>query len=709
MESKVTGAELRPKKAPLPRKSNGNSHGGPPDKSIAGATLLGPMSSRRSPLKSGNANQLVLPKLDVPAQLAGLSLGDVSRDQLLEVLEANNEGGIKIAFSGKSNARRLARAVRPRVSRLVAKYGIGNQEDRARNMVVEGDNLQAMATLYKERGQVDLIVTDPPYNTGKDFRYNDRWDDDPNDPGLGEFVSEDDGARHTKWMRFMWPRLQVMRDMLRPAGVLAICIDGRELFRLGAMLDELFGEENRLAIINWQKTTSKNQATHVSITTEYVLVYAKSAEAAKTGETNRSALAESRFHNKDNDVLGDWKRGDLTGKGRSKAADYAVQSPFTGEFYHPGDRHWANKRAQMKIWLEEWDVEYEDFDLKDGRGLALALKGWGQASTKAKREDLLAKARRRATKRWEAGNWPHLYWGLDGQQKPVCKQRRALIKQGAVPTSFWVEDDEAPLKLDDVSWLRHMSGRSRDGIEELDRIVGKGHGFDTVKPLKLIKKIIQIWSPPDGLIVDPFAGSGTTGHGVLEMNQEFDSSRRFILIEQGRPENGDSYARTLLAERLRRVINGEWNGEPIAGGFSFLTLGKKVDAGVLLQMERDEMTDTVIASHFDATRRRGDHLIRMPETSKYRYLVAKNADGEGFFLVWEGADKNADFTESAYEVCAQEAAKAGLKNGTYHVYARLYRYQTDGVRFYQIPDRILADFGLDLRSEPFVEAEAEVA
>ena len=92
----------------------------------------------------------------------------------------------------------------------------------------------------------------------------------------------------------------------------------------------------------------------------------------------------------------------------------------------------------------------------------------------------------------------------------------------------------------------------------------------------------------------------------------------------------------------------------------------------------------------------------MSETG-YRYLVAKNADDEGFFLVWDGANNNTDFTESVYEVCAKEAVKAGLKSSPYHVYARLYRYQTDGVRFYQIPDRILADFGLDMKSEPFTE------
>ncbi len=183
-------------------------------------------------------------------------LDDLSRDELIELLEARGEGGIHIDFSGKDNARKLARRVRPRVARTIKKYSVGSDADQARNLLIEGDNLQAMATLFRERRQVDLILTDPPYNTGNDWRYNDRWEEDPNDPGLGDWVSADDGARHTKWMRFMWPRLQMMKSMLKPGGVLAICIDHRELFRLGQMLDELFKEENRLAIINWQKATA---------------------------------------------------------------------------------------------------------------------------------------------------------------------------------------------------------------------------------------------------------------------------------------------------------------------------------------------------------------------------------------------------------------------------------------------------------------------
>lgn len=116
--------------------------------------------------------------------------------------------------------------------------------------------LQAMVSLYKYRGQVDLILTDPPYNTGRDFRYNDKWDEDPNDPDLGRLVADEDGSKHSKWLRFMEPRIWMMREMLRPNGVLAICIDHRELFRLGMLLDGIFGEDNRIAVINWQKTYS---------------------------------------------------------------------------------------------------------------------------------------------------------------------------------------------------------------------------------------------------------------------------------------------------------------------------------------------------------------------------------------------------------------------------------------------------------------------
>src|SRR5438105_13645747 len=164
-------------------------------------------------------------------------------------------------------------------------------------------------------------------------------------------------------------------------------------------------------------------------------------------------------------------------------------------------------------------------------------------------------------------------------------------------------------------------------------------------------KIIHLWCPSGGIVMDPFAGSGTTGHAVLELNYHSTASRRFILIEQGRPEKGDPYARSLMANRLRHVIAGDWangKGAALGGGFKFCKLEQKVDAKALLEMERDEMTDAVIASHFDANRRGGPSLILMT-TKGYEYLVARNSNDEGFYLVWDGSAEPAVFDEATYD------------------------------------------------------------
>ncbi len=178
------------------------------------------------------------------------SLENLSTEQLIEMIRERTGAGVNLSFPGKTIARQIGRRVRPRVQQTMKPYSTGSSQEQAHNLVVEGDNLQALASLCRWRGQVDLILTDPPYNTGNDFRYNDRWDKDPNDPGLGEFVRADDLARHTKWMKFMYPRLQMMHAMLKPSGVLAICIDHRELFHLGQMLDELFHEKNRWKFVS---------------------------------------------------------------------------------------------------------------------------------------------------------------------------------------------------------------------------------------------------------------------------------------------------------------------------------------------------------------------------------------------------------------------------------------------------------------------------
>ena len=217
------------------------------------------------------------------AKLSEVAGRDLTLEDVVEIVAEKTQRGVNLAFTGKQRARQITRLVRPRVQRTNSGLSVGMAEEQAKNLVIEGDNLQALASLYRWRGGVDVIVADPPYNTGNDFRYNDRWDDNPNDPGIGTWVPSDDPARHTKWMKFMYPRLQMMHSMLKTSGVVAVCIDHRELFHLGQMMDEIFGEGNRLAILNWQKSYSpRSDKSHVSTATEYVLVYARDDERAAT-------------------------------------------------------------------------------------------------------------------------------------------------------------------------------------------------------------------------------------------------------------------------------------------------------------------------------------------------------------------------------------------------------------------------------------------
>lgn len=659
----------------------------------------------------------------------------LDRDDLLKLLKTMINGGITLNFFGKRTAMEIAKKVRPRITRRVKDLHVGTPEEQSKNMLVEGENLQAMVTLYKYRGQVDLIVTDPPYNTGQNFRYNDRWDVDPNDPDLGELVTKDDGSRHTKWMKAMMPRLQMMKAMLKPQGVIAMCIDHNELYHLGMMMDEIFDESNRLAIINWQKSYSpKNDSGHVSSATEYVLVYAKDETLARTRLEQRTAEMDAKYKNLDNDPDGPWKSGDATSRDRRDWDRYGIQSPFTGAIHYPGNRSWVLPHARMKDVLEEWGSKYVQKDIGDGRAEAWVIQGAAIPRIPKVDDDrffdenpvvhsdatfkhpTIVKARAKAESIRDKKVWPILYFTDSGHGRPSIKRPLKLVKKGKVPMTYWADEDyEDPLELGCESWDHEESGHTQAGQTELNAIVGRGHEFDTVKPLKLIKKIIQLWCPPHGLVLDPYAGSGTTGHALLELNHETGAERRFILIEQGRPENGDKYARTLTWQRLHNAITGQRPGgkkgklqrtaQPLGGGFEFRALTSQIDAKTVLSMRKDELVDVIITSHWDSTSRNSPTLIRIDDP-KYRYLVGRNEQNEGYFIIWDGDGPVGQLDMETYGLVLAEGKKAELK-APYHVYARYEVYQSKNVFFYKIPDRILAHLGLNESSDPYNDEQED--
>jgi adenine-specific DNA-methyltransferase len=647
----------------------------------------------------------------------------LSRDDLIRLLlerDGADGGGIRLTYPGQTPPWQIIRQLKPRSQRIERKLCVGDEASQSQNMLIEGENLQALVSLYKYRGQVDLVLTDPPYNTGLDFRYNDRWDEDPNDPDLGSLVPADDGSRHSKWLRFMTPRLWMMKEMLRPGGILAICIDHREVFRLGMLLDEMFGEANRIGIINWQKSYApRNDQRRISTATEYVLVYAKNADRSTTALLPRTQAMDKRYLSPDNDPY-PWKPGDLTAPGGATHPGmiYAVQSPFTGQIHYPSaGRCWSLEKRRIKAHLEQWGSKYVEKDLGDGLMKALLIKGAPTPTDKDFANSEVLKAAKMAAEKVRKGVWPAAHWRDEGQGTFGLKKYLKDVKQGIVPTTYWSDDDyDTPFVMDSASWDHEHSGHSQSGINELTAIVGRGHGFDTVKPLKLIKKIIQIWCPPSGIVLDPFAGSGTTGHAVMDLNRESGASRRFLLVEQGRPERGDAYARTLTYERLRRVIGGERESKdgkitvsalPLDGGFRFSKLMDQVDAGAVLALEREEMVDLLLTSYWDQKDRSAGHLQRLP-AGTHMHLFAKSGRGEGFFLVWNGPKNPSVLNRAAFRAIAAEAEAEGITQ-PFHVYARISTYSGPNVEFYQIPNKILDVLGFNEAVHPYgVEAPIDI-
>ena len=614
-------------------------------------------------------------------------------------------GGTTLEWNGRKAVGAILSRLKPRVLASLppeSDPSFGDETGRDRNLVIEGDNLQALASLPKYFGRIDLIYADPPYNTGEEFRYNDKWDEDPNDTSLGPVVLVTDTQRHAKWVSFMLPRLEMMKRFLKPGGVIAVSIDDREHARLRLLMDQVFGEGNYLSTVNWQKVYSpKSNVRHITSATEYVLVYANREDLASTGLLGRTGVMDARYKNIDNDSQGSWAGSDPTAwVGNKQSANiYGIQSPFTGEVhYPPQSTAWRRKKSDVKVWLEEWGSKYQEtVDATTGNPALLIVGD-------------IAAARVRAEARLAQGAWPTLYFLDGGKGRPRVKRYLADVKAGRVAMSYLPEEDyRDPEELGSVQWDHEQSGHSEAGKKLLNAIMGD-HGFDTPKPLKLIKTLVQLWCPPQGIVLDPFAGSATTAHAVLELNKETGAERSFIMIEPGNPEADDKaggkdlFARTLTAERIRRVITGEWADkkphEPLGGGFTFKTVGQQINREALGVMERNEIID-VIAQIEAGRDPRGFRLGDIGEGM--RHLVGKNRSGALVALVYDGVDGSTFDQEAAAEVYAEAESVGMAPPPPIRVYARKKTWSDSIFDFRQIPDQILIDLGLEEES-PIDEA-----
>ena len=411
------------------------------------------------------------------------------------------------------------------------------------NKIIHGDNLVALKALLSEyEGRVDCIYIDPPYNTGNEkWRYNDNVNDPHILKWLGEVVGAEgeDFTRHDKWLCMMYPRLVLLRQLLSDKGAIFISIDDNEVSRLRTICDDIFGSNCFKGDIIWHKTYSpRNDSKGIPTETDHILVYSKSKEWLPKRLERDESMDES-YSNPDNDFA-PWTSSDpyAPEANTHQGMVYAVQNPFNGELIYPTNgRHWAIDQEDIKDSLNGW-CEYELREIDDANRRA-AICGVSIETVRSRvkaimLKNTLEKSRKAAQDVLETGPWPRFYFTRNGKGG-IRKKTYLTAVEGKLITTFW-----------DYSEVGHTDAATK----ELKAIFGGHSPFETPKPSTLIERIIQISTDEDSVVLDAFAGSGTTGHAVLSQNKKDKGNRKFVLVEML------DYAEDITAERLRRVISG---------------------------------------------------------------------------------------------------------------------------------------------------------
>jgi adenine-specific DNA-methyltransferase len=377
--------------------------------------------------------------------------------------------------------------------------------DKTENLIIEGDNLEVLKLLQKSYlGTVKMIYIDPPYNTGNDFIYPDNYAEsletylqytgqvDAEGRRFGT-NTEADGRFHSKWLSMMYPRLYLARNLLRDDGLIFITIDDKEVDNLRKICAEIFGEENFVTQIEWQKRyTRSNNTDDFTSVIDHIVVFCRTEEF-KPKLAAREEDANARYSNPDDDPRGPWKAipflNPLSPEERPNLA-YPIAHP-SGRTIHPRKKAW---RSEEKVWKR------------------------------------LVQEKR-------------IWWGKEGNSDiPNVKRFLSEVRQGMTPINFW-----------DYEFASHTDAANQE-LKELfgDKI------FDTPKPVKLVQKMIEVAASKEepALILDFFAGSGSTAHAVLESQVHGSRNKRFILVQLPEP-TGIRELPTIseiTKERVRRVV-----------------------------------------------------------------------------------------------------------------------------------------------------------
>ena len=403
--------------------------------------------------------------------------------------------------------------------------------DTTKNLFIEGDNLEALK-LFQETylGKVKLIYIDPPYNTGRDFIYDDDFsksterhliESNQVDELGGRLVAntEANGRFHSDWLSMIYSRLRLAKNLLKENGTVFISIDDNEVHNLRKVCSEVFGDDNFIAQIIWQKVYApKNTADWFSEDHDYILVYAKNKLSWRPQKLARTPEMEARYKNPDNDPRGPWKAENMSARNRYDAGVYPVTCP-SGRIVSgpPTGNYWRINEAKFK----ELDA--------DGR----------------------------------------IWWGADGNNTPAVKRYLSEVANGRTPQTLWFYEEVGHTQDAKKTLLKYVQFQHTENV------------LNSVKPVELIQRVLQLAGQPnDGdIVLDFFSGSATTAHAVLKQNAEDGGNRRFIGVQIAeplpKPEPGMASIFEMGQKRIRNVAKELRKGDttrPLDLGFRVLKI-----------------------------------------------------------------------------------------------------------------------------------------
>jgi adenine-specific DNA-methyltransferase len=403
-------------------------------------------------------------------------------------------------WHGKRRARQIA--LTPSTGTLLPCPDESVDWDTTQNLMIEGDNLEVLKLLQKSyAGKVKLIYIDPPYNTGKDFVYPDDFRDSMKN--YLELTGQVEGGRkigsntdasgrfHTDWLNMMYPRLRLARNLLRSDGLIFVSVDDTEAANLKQVMSDIFGEENFLAAIAWEKRyTRSNNAKRFYSLKDTIIVFRKSESVSVLREA-RTDKSKDIYSNPDNDERGDWTSSSYVNpatKAQRPNLVYPIQNPFTKEMVEHPTHAW------------KYEISEHQRHVRENR----------------------------------------LWWGQKGDAKfPRLKNFLEEMQDGLVPIDLW--DYKS-------------TGTTDEGGAEVKSLFGEAV-FDNPKPTKLIQRMLGLAPNSQGheIVLDFFAGSGTTGHSVMAQNAADEGNRRYVLVQLPEPLDPENKEQKLAAEFCKKL------------------------------------------------------------------------------------------------------------------------------------------------------------